>query len=172
MAPRRSNQERLNPSNDQLTMKEPHDNDELHDAPLLRGIAKQDPFVAPKDFFEFFPHSVQQAAYQVDRERRRRTPLFGEVSPLRLFGGAAAFLAVIIVVIISWPTQTPPSPTMAADWTVDELLYTDLDVELLYAGTEAETGLMDLVSLPEDDQAVLAYLESEDLPLDLLIEEL
>ncbi len=61
---------------------------------------------------------------------------------------------------------------MAADWTVDELLYTDLDVELLYAGTEAETGLMDLVSLPEDDQAVLAYLESEDLPLDLLIEEL
>ncbi len=146
--------------------------DALHEAPFLRSIAKEDPFVAPKDFFEFFPHTVQQTAYQVDREQRQRTPLFGEVSPLRLFGGAAAILAVAILVVISWPTQTPPSPTMAADWTVDELLYTDLDVELLYAGTEAETGLMDLVSLPEDDQAVLAYLESEDLPLDLLIEEL
>lgn len=153
-------------------MKDPNTTDELREAPLLRSLSKEDPFVAPKDFFEFFPHAVQQAAYQVDRERRRHTPLFGDVSPLRLFGGAAALLTVIIVAIISWPSPVTPSATTTAEWTVDEMLYSDIDLEPLYAETGAESDLMDVVSLPEDDQTVLAYLESEDLPLDLLIEEL
>lgn len=153
-------------------MKDPNNTDELHDAPLLRGIAKEEPFVAPKDFFEFFPHAVQHAAYQADRMQRRRTPLFGDLSPLRLFGGAAAFLAVVIAVIVAWPTPTSTSPDLTAEWTVEEMIYTDLDIELLYADTVPGSDLMDVVSLPEDDQAVLAYLESEDLPLDLLIEEL
>ncbi|MGV3637307.1 MAG: hypothetical protein ACO1NQ_06620 [Flavobacteriales bacterium] len=153
-------------------MKEMNDTDELRDAPLLRGLPKVDPFVVPTDFYERFPHAVQEAAYRVHRDQRRRTPLLGQVPPLRLFGGAAALLAVIILVIISWPTPPPPAPVMVADWTVDELLYAEVDVDLLYAGTDLEGDLMDAVELPADDQAVLAYLESEDLPLDLLIEEL
>jgi hypothetical protein len=153
-------------------MKDPTRTDDLHEAPLLRSIAKEDPFVAPKDFFEFFPHTVQQVAYQADREQRRRPTLFGELSPLRLFGGAVAILAVVITVIVAWPTFTSTSPDLAAEWTVEEMLYTDLDIELLYADSVPGSDLMDVVSLPDDDQAVLAYLESEDLPLDLLIEEL
>lgn len=153
-------------------MKDPNTTDELREAPLLRSLPKEDPFVAPKDFFEFFPHTVQQAAYQVDRERRRHTPLLGDVKPLRFFGSAAALLGLLVAAIVLWPAPTPAGPAVAQEWTVDEMLYTDLDVELIYADADIDTDLMDLVSLPEDDQAVLAYLESEDLPLDLLIEEL
>lgn len=153
-------------------MKDPNTTDELREAPLLRSLPKEDPFVAPKDFFEFFPHAVQQAAYQVDRERRRHTPLLGDVKPLRFFGSAAALLGLLVAAIVLWPAPTPAGPAVAQEWTVDEMLYTDLDVELIYADADIDTDLMDLVSLPEDDQAVLAYLESEDLPLDLLIEEL
>ncbi|MBL7945054.1 MAG: hypothetical protein JNN32_03250 [Flavobacteriales bacterium] len=153
-------------------MKDPNTIDELREAPLLRSLPKEDPFVAPKDFFEFFPHAVQQAAYQVDRERRRHTPLLGDVKPLRFFGSAAALLGLLVAAIVLWPAPTPAGPAVAQEWTVDEMLYSDLDVELIYADADIDTDLMDLVSLPEDDQAVLAYLESEDLPLDLLIEEL
>lgn len=143
---------------------------ELSDAPTLRNLSRNDPFVVPEGFFDAFPHAVQQHA------------LAGTKTPSRLASGwqrmlrpafAIASITILATAALLWmerPRTIPAEQNVA--WSADELLDADMDVEVLYTEYPVDGDLMDAVHLPQDDEAVLAYLDNEDLPLDLLIEEL
>ena len=146
------------------------DHDELKDAPRLRSIPKVDPFVVPSGFFETFPHAAQERVRGSDRSIVSE-PLRGAwVRPALLFGT----LSLLVGLFLLRPSgkHTEHMVSVGQDWSENDLLHTGIDPELLYTELDTTMDLMDVVELPEDGAAVLAYLEGEDLSLDLLIEEL
>jgi len=146
--------------------------DELDEAPILRSIAKEDPFVAPQGFFNTFPQAVQQHIQaSTTTEREGLLARWSNTLWPRITIGSLAGIAVAAIVWSVWPA-TDTTPTELALAEPEELLESDVDEDLLYATLYTENDLMAAVALPEDDTEVLAYLENEDLPLDLLIEDL
>lgn len=145
-------------------MERHEEHDELSDAPLLRSLAKQDPFVTPSGFFEVFPQTVQQRVH-AERSARRGWALWP-----RFAVGSLTALVLAALVWSAWPTEPGDSDLVHAE--PEELLDDGVDEELLFSALYEEDALMDPVALPEDDAEVLAYLENEDLPLDELIEDL
>ncbi|MBK8497963.1 MAG: hypothetical protein IPL52_03890 [Flavobacteriales bacterium] len=149
--------------------------DELKDAPFLRSLPKVDPFVAPDGFFDRFPSTVQAriamrpSAMVVLREWMARSTVAAR------FAGIAAVVAVIVTAFYFTLRQGPTSESTVV-------------AELAIAPTEIDLDAMDesdlyvlLDEAPEPfSQAVdglsheelAAYLEHEELPLDLLIEQL
>ncbi|MBX2972574.1 MAG: hypothetical protein KF797_05690 [Flavobacteriales bacterium] len=153
-------------------MQQHDEHDELTGAPTLRSLPRKNPFVVPEGFFDRFPHAVQQQAIEAQRTAGRGWHLFGRVPPTRLVLGGVAALAVAIASWTFWPAS-PDEPGIAeVPWTSEELLHGGYDVELLYTELHPDLVEMDVVALPDDDATVLAYLEGQNLPLDLLIEQL
>lgn len=149
--------------------------DELHDAPLLKGIPAHDPFVVPEGFFERFPHQVQERMRTPEGSlSRAMRALYG--STLVRWSGAITgilLLAFGASTLLNAPprakgddhasvSSTGPEEPDAGYWSESELLwYTEGTTELMaYSGDDVRT---------ED---LLYYLDNEDLPLDLLSEEL
>ena len=146
--------------------------DELNESPTLRSIAKEDPFVAPQGFFDTFPQVVQQQIQtRTAAEREGLLARWSDALWPRITIGSLAGIAIVTIVWSVWPT-TDTTPTELAQTQPEELHESDVDEDLLYATLYTENDLMAAVALPEDDTEVLAYLENEDLPLDLLIEDL
>lgn len=143
---------------------------ELGEAPILRSLRGTDPFVVPESFFDTFPHAVQQRALATAAPR--------SVSPWRrILRPALAMGAVALIAIIGlrWPASAPledPAPLAVQDWTPEDLVRSGVDIRSVQTLLGPEESQMDVIELPDDDHAVIAYLENEDLPLDLLIEEL
>lgn len=149
-------------------MERHNEHDELKDTPFLRGIAKVDPFVVPERFFDTFPHAVQQRALIQNGVPTFR---YGWLRPALITGA----LATVVCLLLLWPFASDQSAQpVAAEhaWTESDLLHGDVDPELLYTEFLIDTDLMEAVELPQDNDAVLAYLENEDLALDILIEAL
>ncbi len=152
-------------------MIDPNNMDDLKDAPLLRSIPQHDPFVVPDGFFDRFPQTVQ-ARIAAQQPTSWSDRLVAMLRP-RVWVGAVAVLAIVATTWSLWPTGTP-SATSAHGVAIEpeELLSTDVDDELLFAALASDEPLLDAVDLPLSDTELEAYLENEELPLDLLIEEL
>lgn len=162
----------MSASNPLKTMERHDDPNELNEAPFLRGIGRHDPFVVPEGFFDRFPSQVQHhlLAHAERKVGFRWTGLFERSWP-RVMAGSALAAALAVLVWLAWPHPKEESTTFAA-LEPEEVLDEGLDDEILYHTILEEEDLMTTVSLPDDDAEVLAYLENEELPLDLLIEEL
>lgn len=145
--------------------------DELDQAPTLRRLKGHDPFVVPTGFFDAFPHAVQQRATSRIATDRSVWTLRRAIMPII----ATGVIALVVVLISRWSpnaTTAPTSPALTLDWTAEELVRSGVDIRSVQTLVGPDEGLMDVVQLPADDNAVLAYLENEDLSIDLLIEEL
>lgn len=134
------------------------------EGPLLRSIPKADPFHVPDGFFDKFPQVVQQRVQGVTGTRIRTTITWWP----RIAIGSLGVLAVVLSVWLVRPASSA-TPILTAE--PEELLENGLEEDLLLAAT-AHVDLLEPVALPDDDAVVMAYLENEELPLDLLIEEL
>lgn len=153
-------------------MQHGEEHDELTGAPTLRSLPRTNPFVVPDGFFDRFPHTVQQQAIDAERTAGRGWLLFGRIPATRLALGGAAALAVAIFSWTLWPASPDEPGTAETHWTAGELLHGGYDVELLYTELYPDLVEMDVVALPEDDEVVLSYLADQNLPLDLLSEQL
>lgn len=152
-----------------------HEHDELKDAPILRSIPKVDPFVVPDGFFEQFPHAVQARIAQRQGAWARFNGWIGDLSlPLRLAGATAVIAVIASVAFFALRNAPSTDQALAAEITVapTELDPSDVDeIELLAMMEDDPSFLNDAGDgLTADEMAL--YLENEELPLDLLIEEL
>lgn len=140
--------------------------DDLKDAPQLRGISKSDPFVVPDGFFDQFPHVVQA---RVVEEGRKRTKPELRWSPIWV-----PLVALVVLSIgVFWWTRPVQVDQLADSITVDEntdlAILENVDNDQLYALWENDAP-MGTVDLPVGTDDLFAYLENEDLSLELLIE--
>ena len=153
-------------------MEQQDHNDDLNGAPLLRGLQKTDPFAVPEGFFEQFPARVQQRLVPSPRTPTAHQRIWDALFGKPIVIGALATLTLAVLVWYTWPSSQPvDQPYVASAVEPEELLLLDLDLDLVYRSFDGE-DLMVAVTLPAEDATVLTYLENEDLPLDLLIEEL
>lgn len=144
--------------------------DELRDAPVLHSLRGKDPFVVPDGFFDSFPHAVQQQAL-AKVAPRPLAPWRRILRPALILGS----LALIAGLAVRWPAPAPNDTSAlltVQDWTPEDLVRSGVDIRSVQTLLGPDESLMDVVELPDDDHAVIAYLENEDLPFDLLIEDL
>lgn len=148
-----------------------NDTDDLKDAPLLRSITQHDPFLVPDGFFDRFPQTVQaRIAAKGPIAWSNRLALF--LHP-RSVVGSLAVLAIVATTWTLWPSGTVTgTAALGVAIEPEEVLSSDVDDELLFAALASEEPLLDAVDLPFSDTELEAYLVNEELPLDLLIEEL
>lgn len=154
-------------------MKSKNTNDELKEAPLLKSIPAHDPFVVPDGFFERFPHQLQDRLREPEGFLSRVVRAISNDPVIRW--SSAGFAMILLVFGASVLLKDPPtgddqafvtnigSEELDADhWNENEEIWyiEDHDQLLAYTGDDIRT---------ED---LLHYLENEDLPLDLLSEEL
>ncbi|HMC98350.1 MAG TPA: hypothetical protein VKG92_11880 [Flavobacteriales bacterium] len=146
------------------------ENDELQQAPGLRSIPRTDPFVVPDGFFERFPQVVQQRIAE-DRGRSRRWSL--ELSGwLRPAVGALAAIVVITLAWMLWPKAGEDLPeAQVAAYETPEHVWDEIDAEDVYTALSTDDPLLAEVDLTLSDEEMADYIEQEELPLDLLIEE-
>lgn len=153
---------------------EPHNEpDELKDAPLLRSIPRTDPFVVPEGFFERFPHQVQARI-----AAQRRSGLHEWIADRRLvlrFAGAAAVLILVATAAFFALQGTAPVNDQIAEgitiapYEIDPGMIDEADlIDLIGDGPE----LMAEAGAGFSQAELAAYITHEELPLDLLIEEL
>ena len=156
-------------------MKSKHTSDELNEAPLLKSIPAHDPFVVPDGFFERFPHRVQDRLRKPQSFTARAMRAIHGTTLVRWISVGIAIMLLVFGVNHVWNTppkangdghavvvSMEPEEVDTGTWSESELLwYTEGSSEFMaYAGDNVRT---------ED---LLHYLENEDLPLDLLSEEL
>lgn len=145
--------------------------DELRDAPLLSKLRGSDPFVTPEGFFERFPMEVQQRIRSRERVGWSLRPVF------RPAWGIAT-LMVALVVTVFMVMREPTSPDLQAELTgepatiPDELVLDNWDDDQLLAEIASEEGAVTGVAHDLDAKELAAYIEHEELPIDLILEEL
>lgn len=151
------------------------EHDPLQDAPLLRSIRREDPFRVPDGFFERFPHLVQERINQQPPE------LFGRFR-IALVRRSMTFASVVLVIgVVAWlvarsPDMQPTTKDLVHrtefDIAPEELfLVGDGDISLL-EDLDPSAELLSEVGTGLSDDELVAYLEQDDLPVELLIEEL
>ncbi len=147
-------------------------NDELRDAPTLRSISKVDPFVVPDGFFDRFPQQMQQ---RIAAERARRTRWSWGLPEwvVKPAFGALAVVAVGILAWTLWPTKDTAvdSAQLAVYETLDHVT-DDLEADDIYAALSTDDPLLAEADLGLTSEELAEYIEREELPLDLLMEEL
>lgn len=147
------------------------DQHELNEAPLLKGMPKLDPFIVPDGFFDGLPHRVQE------RITSRQSQKAGVWSILwsrpRPALSVLAIAVLVTVIWVYWPASGPlDEPTYSLTVGPGEVLDPVADEELLYAMAASGQPLLDVPYLPLEEAELEAYIEHEEIPLDLLIEEL
>ena len=145
--------------------------DELRDAPLLSKLRGSDPFVTPEGFFERFPQEVQQRIRSRERGRWSLRPVFRPAWVI-------ATLMVAVVVTVFMVMREPTAPDLQAELTEepatmpDELDLDSWDDDQLLAEIVSEEGTVTGVAHDLDAEELAAYIEQEELPIDLILEEL
>lgn len=143
--------------------------DELHDAPLLSKLRGSDPFVTPEEFFERFPQEVQQRIRSHERGGWTLRPKF---RPAWVIGTTVMGLLMAVSVLLREPT----SPTLQAGEELpampDELVLDSWDDDQFLAEIVSEEGTVTGVAHDLDAEELAAYIEHEELPIDLILEEL
>ncbi|HQV52358.1 MAG: hypothetical protein IPI00_03445 [Flavobacteriales bacterium] len=154
------------------TMQNDHSKNEFNDAPLLRSIPKQNPFVVPNGFFEQFPHQVQ--SHIVAAKAQGSAPAWSRLlSKPALIGS----ISMILMALLSWwiwkPTdQAPEIAQQKIAQEAEILVVEDLDDQDLSALFANSDNTMADVDLSMDDEVLIDYLENENLSLYFLTEEL
>lgn len=142
-------------------------NDERREGPVLRSIPRTDPFVVPEGFFERFPHAVQQ---RITEKRERASMLGGWLRPAI---GACAVLAAMVIAWVLWPKPASELPQLAVStYETPDHVSDELEAEELLTALSTDDPLLAEVDLTLTDAELAAYIEQEELPLELLIEEL
>jgi hypothetical protein len=145
--------------------------DELDEAPILRSLHREAPFVTPPRFFDELPARVQQRI--LDETRPRPVALWWTWFQIP----AATMLAlVLLAAIVWWPRsgtmETPDAVVAEVELVGDELDRADLDDHDLMAAYGEAPELYSEVGHGLGSDELTAYLLNEDLSLDQLIEEL
>ena len=145
--------------------------DELDEAPILRSLHREAPFVTPPRFFDELPARVQQRILEETRPR----PVVLWWTRFRI--PAATMLAFgLVAAIVWWPRsgilETPDALVAEVELVGDELDRVDLDDHDLMAAYGEDPDLYSEVGHGLDSDELTAYLLNEDLSLDQLIEEL
>ena len=148
--------------------------DELKDAPTLRAMPKVDPFVVPEGFFERFPQQVQARIAKPQGSFARLWRVFTEAPPALRLAGITAVVALVAGVVYFNLTNAPEQAPTIAQINVEpnEIDLDAIDDADLFAMIDEEPEPMTQVGADLSTEEMEAYLENENLPLDLLIEEL
>ena len=145
--------------------------DELDEAPILRSLHREAPFVTPPRFFDELPARVQRRILEETRPRpaalwwtRFRIP-------------AATMLALVLVAAILWwprfgTVETPNAMIADMELQGSELDRLDLDAHDLMVAYGEHPDLYSEVGHGLNSDELTAYILNEDLSLDQLIEEL
>lgn len=150
------------------------DQDPLNDAPLLRSVPHTDPFEVPEGFFDRFPQLVMAKVERPQPRWGRAWNAWSHAHPaLRLAGIALIVGALCLPFLDSSPKapesfaelQQGPAPPDA----VEALFYDD---ESLMAALATDDEAFVAVGHGVSDEALAAYVDQQDLPLELIIEEL
>jgi hypothetical protein len=145
--------------------------DELRDTPILRASSRRDAFEVPEGFFDRFPNAVQGRI--LETKGRGIWAWNGPAWAIRIaFMGSLSL--VLGLAFWYWPSEPEPS-VMAEDLEPVhpyELLDMELDDDLLFATLTEDGSVMNTVTLALSEREITAYVEYEDLSLELLIEEL
>ncbi|MEZ4738052.1 MAG: hypothetical protein R2818_01520 [Flavobacteriales bacterium] len=151
-------------------MQEDQHIDELKDLPVLGKMPKRNPFMAPEGFFDHFPHAVQHLIVDAPRH-----------SPWAwLFTSWVPRIATVLLLVIGsiawfqWPEgeQGIASAEPGEQVLPYELLDMEFDEDLIFATLAHDEPVMNTVDLALSEREMTAYVEYEDLSLELLIEEL
>jgi hypothetical protein len=146
--------------------------DELRATPILRGSSRRDAFKVPAGFFDRFPNQVQSKVLQDQRPKR-----FLGLWPERAFRIAVLGAFTLLVGLGLWMRPTTPvgSATTAELGEVihpEELLELEMEDDILFATLAEDGPVLNTVALALSEKELTAYVEFEDLSLELLIEEL
>ncbi|MBK9175912.1 MAG: hypothetical protein IPM46_06145 [Flavobacteriales bacterium] len=142
--------------------------DPLDEAPILRAIPKEAPFVVPVGFFDRFPTQVQAAVARPQQTtvwmrllaHRWSRPAFGAVVGLALVGG-------VLLLNRTAPTPMADASESTATWYLDDDLRNDSELLAELQSTNGSPGVQHDLDLDE----LTAYLvDHNDLPLDLITE--
>ncbi len=145
-----------------------HEHDPLNEAPLLRSLKDAPvPFLVPDGFFDRFPHAVQERVVEkgtsIDGIWLRRLALF--------MGVIAVVLAVWLAVPVSDRSIADPiNDELVLDVSPQELPVNETLVWDVYA--DSDQPLFGNVLLELDEHELYAYLEHENVDVELLMEEL
>ena len=150
-------------------MEHPNGPDELCDAPLLSKLRGSDPFVTPEGFFERFPQEVQQRIRQRERGGWSLRPVF---RPSWVIGTTALGLVVAVFVLLREPTSPALQAQEEHPVMPDELVLDTWNADQLLAEIASEEGTVSGVAHDLDTEELAAYIEHEELPIDLILEEL
>lgn len=150
-----------------------HDNDELKDAPFLRSLPKADPFEVPDGFFDRFPHQVQ-ATVTAQRAAASRGWSFGTSIALRIAGVTAIVALIATASFFFMRAEAGTDEIAATEITIapNEIDLDMMDDQDLFAMIDDSPELISEAGEGLNHDEMAAYLENEELPLDLLIEEL
>jgi hypothetical protein len=145
--------------------------DELRDAPLLSKLRGSDPFVTPEGFFERFPQEVQQRIRSRERSGWSLRPMF---RPAWVIGTTVAVLMLTVFMVLREPTTTLLKTELTEEpaWMPDELLVDTWNADQLLAEIAAEEGTVTGVAHDLNAEELAAYIEHDELPIDLILEEL
>jgi hypothetical protein len=137
---------------------------------LLASVPKVDPFEVPEKFFESFPHQVQ-----AELAAQKKPVLQGSLRMWGLRLGALGAVAAVIAFLLMRGPGTPSGQNMAAatESQLDPALVEIIDADESDLLACMETGdFSNEVGSGFTADEIAAYIEHDDLPLDLLIEEL
>jgi hypothetical protein len=146
-----------------------HMDDPLKEAPLLRSLkGASDPFVVSDEFFDRFPHIVQA------RLVKKQIAVARGIWSKRL----ALSLGVIAIIFALWwalpvserSIEDPINVQLVLDVSPQELLVDGSMIWDVYA--HADQPLFGAVKLDLDENELFAYLEYENVDVELLMEEL
>ena len=147
-------------------MIEEEENDPLNEAPMLRSLkGRPDPFVVPDGFFDRFPNVVQQCV----AGKRSSFPLFGYRWAALVIGVTVAAMAIWWALPVKNAQVDDPLARSPIDISPDELPIDEYAIWEIY--TDPTTPLFEDVSIVLDETELIAYLEHENIDVELLILE-
>ncbi len=138
--------------------------------PFLNSLPKTDPFVVPAGFFERFPETIAESIAERPSfyQRLMAGLLMPRISPQIALGSVITVLALGLVFWLREPAKDAGTPSaMNHQIAVEPADWQDAE---LYVLLEEEPDLWEGVSGSISTSALEAYLETEDLDLELLNE--
>ena len=145
-----------------------HMHDPLNEAPLLRSLkGKADPFVAPIGFFDRFPHTVQERIIKKD--------VSADAIWFKRLALSCGVIAVVIAVWWALPVGDPSAADPISEELVIDVSQEELPMDeslLREAHSDPDQPLFENVMIELEEDELMAYLENENVDVELLIEEL
>jgi hypothetical protein len=151
------------------------DTEDLQDAPLLRSLAKHDPFVVPDGFYDRFPAEVKQRI-ALPEPRTAWTERLGVRWMDWRMASLAGALGVAMVIMFLRPgtgSDVSNDLTITSSAALPEEAYLErIDDQDLWALYGEDPELLTTVGDGFEDHELEAFILHQELPVELLIEEL